>query len=478
MDEMVVDELKKYILSDFRDEKHKRDSLVDIFRKDRKGFQQLKKEHKIRPDVEVFFSKCERRLNAAESISVDAFRRLKYEQIIEEYVKKVELEKRSDSSREKKKSAFRPAEQTNQNCDTYVNSKQKNNGGASRKIVISAGKKKCYVFGMKKPIKCVVEGGQLEKVKARVKLENGAEQGIHVGWCSSCGMMYISLEVYELYKNSFECQNTDAIEFLREEIARKEKGHKTQKTRREISREHWLENQRKQKQLRIEQQKKLAQLIKEKEAEKQIYTEQKKESSEKNSLPPIYAHDNTICVKDFVVRRSVFRCMHNDHKLKNINAVISIINKDGNIVQTSVTAGYCPDCNTFFIMESTYEKLKLRGTPICRVSDEKSYFRGSNYVGGMKLSQESVLMQYGYSVSQQEGLTMARRHKILAVLIDNDILTKSEIISYLDFFITQRRYRHGFEIAISKWENDREFVADYKKDGYTRYGVKGIYRNL
>lgn len=97
---------------------------------------------------------------------------------------------------------------------------------------------------------------------------------------------------------------------------------------------------------------------------------------------------------------------------------------------------------------------------------------------GMKLSQESVLMQYGYSVSQQEGLTMARRQKILAVLLDNEILSKSEIISYLDFFITQRQYRHGFEIAISKWENDREFVADYKKDGYTRYGVKGIYRNL
>lgn len=55
------------------------------------------------------------------------------------------------------------------------------------------------------------------------------------------------------------------------------------------------------------------------------------------------------------------------------------------------------------------------------------------YINGMRLAKESLLIQYGYNVSQTEGLTDLRRHKILAVIIDNKIMSKGEIISYLDF---------------------------------------------
>lgn len=85
-------------------------------------------------------------------------------------------------------------------------------------------------------------------------------------------------------------------------------------------------------------------------------------------------------------------------------------------------------------------------------------------------------MQYGYNVSQQEGLTTTRRHKILAVLIDNHIMTKSEILSYLDFFINQRQSQHKYEKAIEKWNIDKEFVDEYKAGRYTTIGVSGIYR--
>ena len=52
----------------------------------------------------------------------------------------------------------------------------------------------------------------------------------------------------------------------------------------------------------------------------------------------------------------------------------------------------------------------------------------------MQLAQESVLMQYGYSVSQEEeeGLTSAARRKILALIVDHKIFTRNEIIGYLD----------------------------------------------
>ena len=61
-------------------------------------------------------------------------------------------------------------------------------------------------------------------------------------------------------------------------------------------------------------------------------------------------------------------------------------------------------------------------------------------------------------------------------MIDNDVLTRSEIISYLDFFINQRQYQSKFELAVSKWEADREFVENYRAGEYTSFGINAIYR--
>ena len=85
-------------------------------------------------------------------------------------------------------------------------------------------------------------------------------------------------------------------------------------------------------------------------------------------------------------------------------------------------------------------------------------------------------MQYGYNVNQQDGLSSSRRQKILAVLIDKKILRKSEIVSYLDFFISQRQTQSKYQVAISKWEADREFVENYRIGEYHLYGVNAIYR--
>ena len=32
------------------------------------------------------------------------------------------------------------------------------------------------------------------------------------------------------------------------------------------------------------------------------------------------------------------------------------------------------------------------------------------------------------------------------------------------------------EKAIDKWEDDKEFVLEYNKGSYAKFGVKGIYR--
>lgn len=182
-----------------------------------------------------------------------------------------------------------------------------------------------------------------------------------------------------------------------------------------------------------------------------------------------------IDVKDFLVRRSVFKCMHSNHQVDDLAAAVRVVGDDGKARLVKITAGYCEQCRVYFILESTYIRLRNMGVVLCRICDEKSYLKNS-WINGMRLAQESILMQFGYTVSQEEDLSATKRRKILAVMIDNKVLSKSEIISYLDFFISQRQYQSKFELAVSKWEMDRDFVEEYRVGEYTQFGVNAIYR--
>lgn len=184
---------------------------------------------------------------------------------------------------------------------------------------------------------------------------------------------------------------------------------------------------------------------------------------------------NNINIHDFVVRRTVFKCTHSNHKLQDIAGSIDIVDKKGAIENIIITAGYCPECKVFFILESTYAHLKHKGIPLCRITTEDSYLKSKVPAGGMNLAPESILMQYGYSVSQKEGLSDFQRQKILSVLIDNKIMTKSSIISYLDFFILQKKKNPNYKNAISKWQDDREYVSGYKIGSKNTYVIKGIH---
>lgn len=183
-------------------------------------------------------------------------------------------------------------------------------------------------------------------------------------------------------------------------------------------------------------------------------------------------------IKDFVVKRNTFKCFNSMHQSENIAALIKVIpfgETDAQSKYVKVSAGYCRVCKVFFIMNSTYEKIRKIGIPECCISNEETYLEIKKD-GKMKLARESILMQHGYNVNKIEGLTEQDRHKILAVLIDNRIVTKADIISYLDFFINQRANIKNMETAISKWEADRDFVNGYRIGEYAAYGVAGLSR--
>lgn len=185
--------------------------------------------------------------------------------------------------------------------------------------------------------------------------------------------------------------------------------------------------------------------------------------------------DNEIKVRDFLIKRSVFRCVHDEHELEDINAVISVVTNSGNLEQVSILAGYCRSCNVYFVLEDQLRRLLSKGTPMCLLYDwdktEKALHPGS-----MFLAPESLLYQYGYNVNSIDNIPAAKRQRILATMIDNDVMTKNEILSYLDLFITQRKDNRSMNRAVEKWKEDIAFLLQYKAVGNDSVRIRSLYR--
>lgn len=182
-----------------------------------------------------------------------------------------------------------------------------------------------------------------------------------------------------------------------------------------------------------------------------------------------------IGIEDFVVKGNLFQCRKKEHKIQDISALIQISDENRNIRSLKIPAGYCEECKVFFILESIYQSIKNEGMILCRIIDEKKYIPAMHMNGG-KYASESLLMQYGYNVSNVYKLPKKYRQNILAFIIDYKIMTKSEIISYLDFFIGQRKTLENMKNAISKWEEDKQFIKNYNIDNIEVVKVATIYR--
>lgn len=204
--------------------------------------------------------------------------------------------------------------------------------------------------------------------------------------------------------------------------------------------------------------------------EKQSLVSRKKETQIKN--PP-----KKVNTRDFVIRSSVLSCMYSNHQILNVDAVIKSVNSKGEIAPTIIPAGYCQKCQKFFILDDDYEKLLLAGKPLCTIVEERNYkenYRNNRYFDDLSAwPEESVLSKCGYNVNQARGLTTLERRKILANIIDQEVLSKIEIRSHLK---KQMALHKRHLQAVDKWASDEDFVAAYNKGYYARYGIEKLRR--
>lgn len=178
----------------------------------------------------------------------------------------------------------------------------------------------------------------------------------------------------------------------------------------------------------------------------------------------------------FLVRMNTFKCTKN-HGVEDIIAVFTVLNKNGEIVIVETPAGYCSRCGVFYIHDYTYQKLLTYGQPLCTVISEKQYVSGTYLKMNTGMAQQSLLKMCGYTVSATEGLSDVERRRILDSIISNGIMSKFDVITYLNYFITIRKNdTKDMSEAIRKWKSDIKYVEGLNVSAMKRYTVDKVYR--
>lgn len=178
---------------------------------------------------------------------------------------------------------------------------------------------------------------------------------------------------------------------------------------------------------------------------------------------------------DFVVRTNLFRCFYKDHLVEEIIGLLKIITPQGKEVTDKVACAYCSKCNCYYMLTSEYNRVSQKGIILCQLIDKDDYYKTGTF-NRMNRVNESLLMQNGYNVKANVGLTDIQRQMILESIMENNILTPHRIVSYIDTFILQKRNMPQYNNAVKKWELDKQFVLSYDNEHKREVEIKSIKR--
>lgn len=92
----------------------------------------------------------------------------------------------------------------------------------------------------------------------------------------------------------------------------------------------------------------------------------------------------------------------------------------------------------------------------------------------MVLAEASPLKLCGYSVNQNDSYTALQRQYIISSIISRGIMTKGEVIRYLEYFININGKRSGNELALSKWKDDLEFTLQFDASSQESVRIRKI----
>lgn len=116
------------------------------------------------------------------------------------------------------------------------------------------------------------------------------------------------------------------------------------------------------------------------------------------------------------------------------------------------TASYCPECKTYSISEKQLnnwvEVHKIRPALKLEFGPQTTY----------QWNKRSILKLYGYN----SHLPRTERREILSAIIEEEILTFREVVSYLTWFVDFQGAKIGNYESRANWQEDLYFLNTYK----------------
>lgn len=180
-----------------------------------------------------------------------------------------------------------------------------------------------------------------------------------------------------------------------------------------------------------------------------------------NNRNSISSYTNEQYVKTVVLSHNR-KCVYEKHNLTDTKVIIRVLTSKNKIENVVVLATHCKECNQYIILKNDFKYIKQKGTLLCRVVDKTPEYiakhKNSSYSGT-----ESRVHSLGYNVIKQGyNYTFTQRKIILANIIENYGITQHEILSMIDTNIARKINLPNYVDAVEKWQQDREFVSNYK----------------
>lgn len=164
----------------------------------------------------------------------------------------------------------------------------------------------------------------------------------------------------------------------------------------------------------------------------------------------------------YIYQRSNIVCLTQGHHIIGVLATYRSLND----TVVKLPAQYCKDCDRLFISEEEYKRQRklLRyhfiPTRVQYVTSSGSYSCTDSPFLRYR-AEKSPLKLCGYSVSQKDALPDNVRADILRFIIEQRILSRSDVINYLELFINTNGLNRNMEYAVQKWRDDLHFVYMY-----------------
>lgn len=173
---------------------------------------------------------------------------------------------------------------------------------------------------------------------------------------------------------------------------------------------------------------------------------------------------NELVFNDVIVLNTISSCIYQNHHLADVEARIPIIKRDSSIDYISRSISYCKECNQYIMLKGTFND--INDVIACRVIDNTTVLNlPANYKSEndeIEIKQkQSILYQYGYNVKTKENLSDKQRHLILSMVVESNILTRTQIISHLDTLIERGNKIPNWKDATIKWKQDRHYISKY-----------------